>query len=50
MTQVDMPVTGSGGSAGGTWQDVLSENDSWEQLLGRHETWEDILFSRRIQA
>lgn len=45
-----MPVTGASGSAGRTWQDVLSENDTWEQVLGRYETWEDVLFGQRIEA
>lgn len=49
MIQVDMPVTvGVAGSAGRTWQDVLTENTTWADVLARYATWEDVLFDRRI--
>jgi hypothetical protein len=49
MVQVDMPVTvGIAGSAGRTWQDVLTENTTWADVLSRYATWEDVLFDRPI--
>ncbi|MEV0917827.1 hypothetical protein AB0I93_26665 [Streptomyces sp. NPDC049967] len=49
LTQVDMPAAvGVGGSAGRTWQDVLSENTTWQDVLDRFETWEDVFFNRPI--
>lgn len=49
LKQVDMPTTtGVAGSAGRTWQDVLTGFSSWQAVLDSYETWEDILFDRRI--
>lgn len=49
LRQVDMPTTvGVAGSAGRTWQDILTENTTWQDLLDRYATWEDVLFDRRI--
>ena len=47
LKQADMPVaTGIAGSAGRTWQDVLTENASWGDLPARYATWEDVLLNR----
>lgn len=49
MTQVDMPTTvGVAGSAGRTWQDILTENTTWADVQNRYATWEDVLFDRKI--
>jgi hypothetical protein len=49
LKQSDMPVSvGVAGSAGRTWQDVLTENTTWEDVLDRYATWEDVLFNRPI--
>ncbi|WP_407563305.1 hypothetical protein [Streptomyces sp. 184] len=49
LTQADMPTTvGVGGSAGRTWQDILSENATWQDVLDRFATWEDVLFNRPV--
>jgi hypothetical protein len=49
LTQVDMPTTvGVAGSAGRTWQDVLSENATWDEVLSTYATWEDVLLNRPI--
>ncbi|WP_181785066.1 hypothetical protein [Streptomyces phytophilus] len=49
LTQTDMPTAvGVGGSAGRTWQDILSENTTWQDVLDRFATWEDVLFNRPI--
>lgn len=49
MIQVDMPITvGVAGSAGRTWQDILTENATWGDLLTKYATWEDVLFDRKI--
>lgn len=49
LTQVDMPTTiGVAGSAGRTWQDVLSQFATWQAVLDAYATWEDLLFDRRI--
>lgn len=48
LVESDMPVTtGVNGSAGRTWQDVLSEFASWADVLAAYETGEDLLFNRR---
>ncbi|MFK8844672.1 hypothetical protein [Streptomyces sp. Ac-502] len=48
LTAADMPVTvGVGGTAGRTWQDLLSEFATWADVLGSYETGEDLLFDRR---
>ncbi|MEU1071946.1 MULTISPECIES: hypothetical protein [unclassified Streptomyces] len=47
LTQADMPVSvGVAGSAGRTWQDILTENTTWQAVLDRYATWEDVLFNR----
>ncbi|TXS19609.1 hypothetical protein EAO71_33735 [Streptomyces sp. ms191] len=49
LRQADMPVTvGITGSAGRTWQDILTENATWGDLLSKYATWEDVLFNRPI--
>ncbi|MFC5144299.1 hypothetical protein [Streptomyces aureoversilis] len=49
LTQVDMPTTiGVAGTAGRTWQDVLSQFGTWQDVLDAYATWEDVLFDRRI--
>lgn len=49
LTEQDMPVTiGVSGSAGRTWQDVLTENTDWQEVLDSYETWEDVLLNRPI--
>ncbi|MCD9196081.1 hypothetical protein [Streptomyces albireticuli] len=49
LTQVDMPTTvGVAGSAGRTWQDVLTGFATWQDVLDAYATWEDVLFDRRI--
>ncbi|MFI8942768.1 hypothetical protein [Streptomyces syringium] len=49
LTEVDMPVTvGVAGSAGRTWQDVLTGFATWQDVLDAYATWEDVLFDRRI--
>jgi hypothetical protein len=49
LTEADMPVTtGVNGSAGRTWQDILSEFDTWQEVLDTFATWEDVFLDRRI--
>lgn len=49
LRQADMPVSvGVAGSAGRTWQDVLTENDTWQAVLDKYATWEDVLLDRPI--
>ncbi|MFB7605298.1 hypothetical protein [Streptomyces gardneri] len=49
LRQADMPTTvGVAGSAGRTWQDVLTENATWTDVLTRYATWEDVFLSRPI--
>ncbi|MFE0039446.1 hypothetical protein [Streptomyces sp. NPDC059015] len=49
LKEVANPTTvGIAGSAGRTWQDILTENTTWGDLLTRYATWEDVLFDRRI--
>lgn len=48
LKQVDNPTTvGVAGSAGRTWQDVLTEYTTWQQVLDNFDSWEDVLFNRR---
>ncbi|MEI5032371.1 hypothetical protein RB201_04020 [Streptomyces sp. S1A(2023)] len=48
LTEVDMPTTvGVNGSAGRTWQDILTEFATWGDLLGAFATWEDVFLDRR---
>ncbi|MGW2010841.1 hypothetical protein [Streptomyces nigrescens] len=48
LTQADMPVsTGVGGSAGRTWQDVLSGFATGTDVLEAYETGEDLLLDQR---
>ncbi|MBB1253166.1 hypothetical protein H3146_07250 [Streptomyces sp. OF3] len=47
LTEVDKPTTvGVAGTAGRTWQDVLTEHTTWEHVLGRYPTWEAVLLDR----
>ncbi|MEV6548014.1 hypothetical protein AB0M57_04800 [Streptomyces sp. NPDC051597] len=47
LTQADMPVSvGVAGSAGRTWQDILTEQSTWQDILDKYATWEDVLFNR----
>ncbi|MFG3476482.1 hypothetical protein ACGF3K_14620 [Streptomyces sp. NPDC047980] len=39
---------GIAGSAGRTWQDILTEHATWQAVLDSYATWEDVLFDRRI--
>lgn len=49
LKQVDMPVTvGVAGSAGRTWQDILTEHGTWADVLARYATWEAVLLNRPI--
>ncbi|MGW4076027.1 hypothetical protein ACWELB_21360 [Streptomyces asiaticus] len=49
LRQVDMPTTtGVAGSAGRTWQDVLTQFATWQDVLDAYATWEDVLLDRRI--
>ncbi|MFE2600103.1 hypothetical protein ACFXCZ_27050 [Streptomyces sp. NPDC059396] len=48
LTEADMPVTtGVNGSAGRTWQDILSEFATWAEVRDTFATWEDVLLNRR---
>ncbi|MGW7359476.1 hypothetical protein ACWGI0_23290 [Streptomyces sp. NPDC054802] len=47
LKQADMPVAvGVAGSAGRTWQDILTENTDWQEVLDSYATWEDVLLNR----
>ncbi|GHF77111.1 hypothetical protein ACFFSH_38460 [Streptomyces filamentosus] len=47
LRQVDMPTAlGVSGSAGRTWQDVLTEYGTWADVLNRFATWEDVYLNR----
>lgn len=49
LRQADMPTAiGVAGSAGRTWQDVLTENATWADVLSRYATWEDVFLNRPI--
>ncbi|MFF7023061.1 hypothetical protein ACFY97_18910 [Streptomyces klenkii] len=48
LTQVDMPTTvGVAGTAGRTWQDVLTGFATWGDVPTTYAIWEDVLFDRR---
>ncbi|MGH3584717.1 MAG: hypothetical protein ACRDQ0_00175 [Pseudonocardia sp.] len=48
LTEQDMPVTvGISGSAGRTWQDVLTEFGTWGALRDTFATWESVFLDRR---
>lgn len=48
LIEVDMPVTvGVAGSAGRTWQDILSEFSTWADVRDAFDSWENVLFNRR---
>ncbi|MFE3429792.1 hypothetical protein [Streptomyces sp. NPDC059171] len=48
LSEVDMPTTfGVGGSAGRTWQDILTEFASWEAVRDTYATWEHVLLDQR---
>lgn len=49
LKQVDMPVTtGVAGSAGRTWQDILTGAATWQAVLDTYATWEDVLFDHKV--
>lgn len=49
LRQTDMPTTvGVAGSAGRTWQDILTENSTWQDVLDKYPTWEDVFLNRPI--
>lgn len=49
LKEADMPATvGVAGSAGRTWQDILTEFATWQDVFDAFATWEDVLFNRRI--
>ncbi|MFE5853534.1 hypothetical protein ACFQ61_10020 [Streptomyces sp. NPDC056500] len=49
LTVVGLPVAlGVAGSAGRTWQDILTEHATWAEVADRYATWEDVLFNRPI--
>ncbi|KOU41251.1 hypothetical protein ADK55_29090 [Streptomyces sp. WM4235] len=49
MKQADMPTSvGVAGSAGRTWQDILTENATWADVLAKYATWEDVRLNRPI--
>jgi hypothetical protein len=51
LVEADMPVTvGVAGSAGRTWQDVLTGFATWADVLAAYSSWEDVLLDRRIGA
>lgn len=48
LVEADMPVTtGVNGSAGRTWQDILSEFGTWSEVRSTFATWEDVFLNRR---
>lgn len=48
LIENDMPTTvGVGGSAGRTWQDVLTEFATWEQVRETYASWEALFLDRR---
>jgi hypothetical protein len=49
LRQADMPVTvGVSGSAGRTWQDILTEHATWQEVLDSFATWEDVFLNRPV--
>jgi hypothetical protein len=49
LKQADMPVAvGVTGSAGRTWQDILTEHATWQDVLDKYATWEDVMLNRPI--
>lgn len=49
LIQEDMPVTtGVNGSAGRTWQDILSGFATWQDVWNTYATWEDLLLDKRM--
>ncbi|MEE1813616.1 hypothetical protein PUR59_00985 [Streptomyces sp. SP18ES09] len=51
LKQQDMPTAiGVAGSAGRTWQDVLTEHDTWGDVLSRYATWEMVLLNRPVSG
>ncbi|MCY0962614.1 hypothetical protein [Streptomyces sp. H27-H5] len=49
LKQADMPTAvGVAGSAGRTWQDILSENATWADVLAKYATWEDVRLNNPI--
>lgn len=48
LVEADMPVTtGVNGSAGRTWQDILTEFGTWAEVRDTFATWEDVFLNRR---
>ncbi|MEU3447257.1 hypothetical protein AB0H29_08500 [Streptomyces thermolilacinus] len=51
LIEQDMPTTvGVAGSAGRSWQDILSEHSTWDGVRTAYRTWEDVLLNRRKDA
>jgi hypothetical protein len=51
LIEQDMPTTvGVAGSAGWTWQGILTEHATWDSVRGPYGTWEDVLLNRRGDA
>lgn len=51
LVESDMPVAvGVNGTAGRTWQDILSEFATWQEVLDTYATWEDVLLNKRKAA
>ncbi|MFE6815231.1 hypothetical protein [Streptomyces sp. NPDC057677] len=49
LREADRPTAiGVAGSAGRTWQDVLTENATWDDVLAKYATWEDVFLNRPI--
>jgi len=49
LKQADMPVSvGVAGSAGRTWQDILTEHATWQEVLDTYATWEDVMLNQPI--
>ncbi|AAR29751.1 hypothetical protein VWBp48 [Streptomyces phage VWB] len=49
LITVDMPTTlGIAGSAGRTWQDILTEFATWQDVESAYATWLDVLLNRRL--
>lgn len=51
LIEADMPTTvGVNGSAGRTWQDILTEFATWQDVRDAFATWEDVFLNRRKAA
>lgn len=48
LVEADQPVTtGVNGTAGRTWQDILTTYATWNDVLAAYATWEDVLLDQR---